>query len=39
MRKLGMRREGRMRQERQAKGAWRDTYLYAVLAHEYLTRV
>lgn len=39
MRKLGMRREALMRQERQVKGAWRDTYLYALLADEYLTRV
>ncbi len=39
MRKLGMRREGRMRQDRQIKGAWRDTYLYAIRADEYLTRV
>ena len=39
MRKLGMRREGLMRQDRQIKGAWRDTYLYAILADEYLTRV
>ena len=39
MRKLGMRREGRLRQDRQVKGAWRDTYLYALLADEYFTRV
>jgi len=39
MRKLGMRREARMRRDRQIKGAWRDTYLYALLADEHLTRV
>ena len=39
MRKLGMRREGRMRQDRRIKGGWRDTYLYALRADEYLTRV
>lgn len=35
MRKLGMRREGLMRQERMVKAAWRDTYLYALLADEW----
>ena len=35
MEKLGMRREGVLRQDRQIKGAWRDTYLYAVLAEEW----
>ena len=30
-----MRREGLLRQDRQVKGAWRDTYLYAVLAEEW----
>ena len=35
MEKLGMRREGALRQDRQIKGAWRDTYLYAVLAEEW----
>jgi len=32
MEKLDMRREGLLRQDRKVKGAWRDTYLYAVLA-------
>lgn len=35
MEKLGMRREGRFRQDRRLRGAWRDTYLYAVLAEEW----
>ena len=35
MGKLGMRREGELHQDRQIKGAWRDTYLYAVLAEEW----
>ena len=35
MEKLGMRREGRLRRDRQVKGAWRDTYLYAILAEEF----
>jgi RimJ/RimL family protein N-acetyltransferase len=35
MEKLGMRREACFRQDRQTKGEWRDTYLYAVLAEEW----
>jgi len=35
MEKLGMRREGVLLQDRMIKGAWRDTYLYAVLAEDY----
>jgi len=35
MEKLGMRREGAFLQDRMIKGAWRDTYLYAVLAEDY----
>ena len=35
MEKVGMRREGCMRRDRQIKGAWRDTYLYALLAADY----
>ena len=35
METLGMRREGLLRQDRVVKGAWRDTYLYAVLAEEW----
>lgn len=31
MKKLGLRREGLLRQDREIKGAWRDTFLYAVL--------
>ena len=38
MEKIGMRREGLMLSERQTKGEWRDTYLYAVLAGEWLAR-
>jgi RimJ/RimL family protein N-acetyltransferase len=38
MRKLGMRREGRFRRDRMVKGAWRDTYLYALLAEEWAVR-
>lgn len=33
--KIGMRREGLLRQDRRAKGAWRDTYLYAILATDW----
>ena len=36
MEKLGMRREACFRRDRQIKGEWRDTYLYAVLAEEWL---
>lgn len=35
MEKLGMRREGRLRASKQIKGAWRDTYVYAILADEF----
>ena len=35
MRKLGMRREALLRQDRMIKGAWRDTYLYAILQDEW----
>ncbi len=35
MRKLGMRREAVFRRDRMVKGAWRDTYLYALLADEW----
>jgi ribosomal-protein-alanine N-acetyltransferase len=35
MEKLGMRREGVLRQDRQIKGAWRDTLIYAILAEEW----
>lgn len=36
MERLGMRREGAMRQSRYAHGAWRDEYVYAVLREEWL---
>ena len=39
MRKLGMRREGLLRRERMVKGAWRDTYLYALTEEEWVARV
>jgi len=35
MEKLGMRREALLRQNHLIKGAWRDTYLYAMLAEEW----
>lgn len=35
MRKLGMRREGKLMQDRLIKGHWRDTYSYAILADEW----
>jgi ribosomal-protein-alanine N-acetyltransferase len=35
MEKLGMRHEGLFRLDKEVKGAWRDTYLYAVLAEEW----
>jgi ribosomal-protein-alanine N-acetyltransferase len=37
MEKLGMRREGCLRQNVLVKGAWRDTYLYAILAEEWIS--
>ncbi len=33
--KLGMQREGRLRDHRYAKGRWRDSVLYAILAPEW----
>ena len=33
--KLGMTQEGRLRQDTYIRGAWRDTLLFAVLAHEW----
>jgi ribosomal-protein-alanine N-acetyltransferase len=35
MEKLGMRREGHLRQHRWTKGEWQDSLLYAVLDHEW----
>lgn len=37
MQKLGMRREGHLRDGKLIKGAWRDRYLYAVLADEWIS--
>jgi ribosomal-protein-alanine N-acetyltransferase len=37
MEKLGMRREGHFRDGKLIKGAWRDRYLYAVLAEEWIS--
>lgn len=39
MEKLGLRREGTLRQNQPAhEGGWRDTHIYAVLAHEWAAR-
>ncbi len=35
MEKLGMRREGHLRQDKPARDGWRDSYLYAILAQEF----
>ena len=35
MARLGMRREGHLRQDTRLRGAWRDSYLYAILADEW----
>ncbi|MBV8682949.1 MAG: GNAT family N-acetyltransferase [Caulobacteraceae bacterium] len=35
MEKLGMRREGLLRKDRQVRGEWRDTFVYAILAEEW----
>jgi ribosomal-protein-alanine N-acetyltransferase len=37
MEKLGMRREALLRDGKLVKGAWRDRYLYAVLADEWIS--
>jgi RimJ/RimL family protein N-acetyltransferase len=34
MEKLGMRREAHFQQDRFIRGAWHDSYLYAILAEE-----
>ena len=39
MQKLGMRREGEFHHDRKIKGAWRDSYLYAVLRDEWSSPV
>jgi [ribosomal protein S5]-alanine N-acetyltransferase len=36
MEKLGMRREGHLRKDVMEKGEWRDSYLYALVAEEWL---
>ena len=33
--KSGMKREGCLREHKWSKGKWRDSYLYAILAHEW----
>jgi len=38
MEKLGMRREGHFRQDKLVRGAWRDSFLYAILAEEWAAR-
>lgn len=35
LRKLGMRQEGHLRENKWSEGAWRDSLLYVVLAHEW----
>jgi RimJ/RimL family protein N-acetyltransferase len=37
MEKLGLRREAHIRQGKLTKGAWRDRYVYAILADEWLS--
>jgi [ribosomal protein S5]-alanine N-acetyltransferase len=37
MEKLGMRREAHFRQDRQGRDGWRDSYLYAILADEWIS--
>jgi hypothetical protein len=36
--KIGMRQEGRLRENEWMKGLWWDTLLYAILEHEWQTR-
>jgi RimJ/RimL family protein N-acetyltransferase len=38
MERLGMRREGPLREHMWTKGRWRDTLVYAILEHEYRAR-
>lgn len=38
LKKVGMRREGHLRQHRWMKGSWHDSYLYAILADEWRAR-
>ena len=37
MEKLGMRREAHHRGDKLIKGEWRDSYLYAILADEWVS--
>jgi RimJ/RimL family protein N-acetyltransferase len=37
MEKLGMRREAHFRQDKRARDGWRDSYLYAILADEWVS--
>jgi ribosomal-protein-alanine N-acetyltransferase len=37
MERLGMRREGAFRQSKYIQGAWRDEFLYAILAEEFFS--
>ena len=39
MEKLGMRREAHFRKGVMEKGEWRDSYLYAILAEEWLAHL
>ena len=34
--KIGMRQEGRLREHVLMRGEWRDSYLYAILQHEWM---
>ncbi len=36
--KIGMEREGRLREHKIIDGDWRDSYVYSILEHEYRTR-
>jgi len=36
--KIGMRQEGRLREHVLVRGEWRDSYLYAILQHEWTER-
>ena len=35
MEKNGMQREGTLRQDKNIRGEWRDSYIYSILAHEW----
>ncbi|MEH2123656.1 GNAT family N-acetyltransferase [Nostoc sp.] len=35
MQKIGMQQEGYLRQHHWIKGEWRDSWLYAILEHEW----